>query len=164
MTETLILLSRHRGIWEGRYTHLDATTLTVVERQLFRIRVEVFPDGDPAYRQTSHYWWPEGREEELVYEGAMRDGALLIDTGRMWGAARAIAADTLYLEFGYSATPALRIAEMIQLSADGAHRARTWHWLRSGALERITLVREQRCSDDPAEWRTHQARPDLVFD
>ncbi len=164
ITATLALLARHRGIWEGHYNHLDAATLTLVEQQIFRIRVEVFTAGDPAFRQTSHYWWPDGHEQELTYEGSLRGEALHIDTGRMWGNARAIDADTLYLEFGYSDTPDQRIAEMIQLSADGMHRARTWHWLRSGKLERITLVREQRRSDDPAQWPALHQRPDLHFD
>jgi len=41
---------------------------------------------------------------------------------------------------------------MIQLSQDGAHRARTWHWFRDEALWRITLVRERRESLDPADF------------
>ena len=164
MTPTLSLLHRHRGIWEGRYTHLDARTLAVVEDQVFRIRVEVFEAGSPSYRQTSHYWWADGREQELVYDGIMQGDSLRIDTGRMWGECHAIAPDALYIEFGYSATPALRVAEMIQLSGDGRHRARTWHWLRSGQLERITLVREQRRSDDPAIWPLQHGRSPLPFD
>jgi len=41
-------------------------------------------------------------------------------------------------------TTGLSVAEMIQLSADGLHRARKWHWYRRGALEKVTLVRERR--------------------
>ncbi|MBK6596389.1 MAG: hypothetical protein IPG25_00090 [Proteobacteria bacterium] len=158
-SKTFRLLERHRGVWEGRYTHLDGRSYAVEEVQIFRIRVEVFADSDPTYRQTSHYWWADGREQELVYEGSLRGEQLVIDSERMWGECRAISADTLYMEYGYKATPALRIAEMIQLSEAGEQRARTWHWLRAGQLERITLVREYRVSDDPASWPLRQQRP-----
>ncbi len=127
--------------------------------RFFRILVELFAGGAPAYRQTSHYWWADGREQEVVYDGDLHGETLRIDTGRIAGECRAITSDTLYMEFGYTATPELRIAELIQLSKDGHHRARTWHWLRRGRLERITLVREQRTSLDPADWPTVHARP-----
>jgi hypothetical protein len=42
---------------------------------------------------------------------------------------------------------------MIQLSPDGKHRARTWHWFRDHQLWRITLVREHRVSKDVALFR-----------
>ena len=164
MGATLELLRRHVGIWEGRYTHLDARSLAVLERQIFRIRVEVPASGNVSYRQTSHYWWPDGREQQLVYEGSMQGDTLHINSDRMSGTCHAISTGALYLEFGYSATPELRIAEMIQLSVDGRCRARTWHWLRSGELERITLVREQRRSDDPAHWPAQHQRPALDYD
>ncbi|HNR23212.1 MAG TPA: hypothetical protein PKL49_09325, partial [Steroidobacteraceae bacterium] len=48
--------------------------------------------------------------------------------------------------------PGNQVTEMIQLSRDGIHRARTWHWLRDEQLWRITLVREQRTSRDLADW------------
>jgi hypothetical protein len=76
----------------------------------------VFDSGPVSYRQTSHYWWPDGR-----------------------------------------------VTEMIQLSSDGLHRARTWHWFRAQALDRITLVRERRASRDPADWPTVHTSPDLSF-
>lgn len=164
MNNTFALMSRHRGVWEGLYTHLDARSHAIVEQQIFRIRVELFAGDHQTYRQTSHYWWPDGREQELQYEGSMHGDALQIDTGRMWGHCRAISVDTLYMEFGYTATPDQRVAEMIQLSEDGVHRARTWHWLRGGALERITLVRESRRSHDPADWPRKHERPALSFD
>ncbi len=155
------LLARHAGIWEGRYSHLAAADRRVVETQLFRIRVETFDSPALAYRQTSHYWWPDGREAELVYEGAYDDAsdAVVIDTPRIHGTCRAIDANVLYLDFGYVATPDARIGEMIHLSADGLHRARTWHWYQREALDRVTLVRESRVSLDPQDWPTQQLRP-----
>jgi len=65
---------------------------------------------------------------------------------------RAIEPQTLYMRFAYATDPASQVAEMIQLSPDGQHRARTWHWLRDGQLWRITLVRERRTSRDVSDW------------
>jgi hypothetical protein len=134
----------------------------VLESQLFRIRVEVFDaTARPVYRQTSRYWWPDGREFELVYDADF-DGAgdrIVIDTDRMTGSCRAIDDDVLYIEFGFRATPRQRVGEMIQLSRDGRHRARTWHWYEDERLARLTLVRERRTSLDPADWPATHARP-----
>ncbi len=67
----------------------------------------------------------------------------MFNNGRIRGECWAIAPDTLYPWFGFAAMPESKVEEMIQLSADG-HRARTWHWFRHGALEKVTLVRERR--------------------
>jgi hypothetical protein len=139
----LPLLARHAGIWEGEYTHL-APDRRVQDQHLFRILVEI-PDAGPVhYRQSSHYWWPDGRSQQLAYEGSFRDGGVHIDTGRIHGTCRAIDGETLYISFGFHADPAGHVCEMIQLSPDGIHRARTWHWFRDHVLWRITLVREHR--------------------
>ena len=78
--------------------------------------------------------------------GASND-RIVFDDGRIRGECWAIASDTLYLWFGFAATPESNVTEMIQLSADGRHRARTWHWFRDGALEKVTLVRERRVAE-----------------
>lgn len=160
---TLELLRRHVGIWEGEYTHLSAADRRVLDVQVFRIRVEVFDLSPIAYRQTSHYWERDGRERELVYGGALEGARVAFDDGRIHGACWAVDEDALYMYFGYRSDPAVKICEMIQLSADGRHRSRSWHWLRDGALERITLVREHRTSLSPADWPAQHARPRLPF-
>jgi hypothetical protein len=161
MSATLALLRQHVGIWEGVYTHLAAADWRVVGTQRFRIRVEVFDTGPVAYRQTSRYWLPDGREDELVYEGSLRrdDGRVVFDNGRIRGECWAIEPQTLYLWFSYLEQPEARIAEMIQLSPDGQHRARTWHWFRADALQQLTLVRERRTSRDPRDWPAVHAPP-----
>jgi hypothetical protein len=75
VVEHIPLLAAHEGIWEGQYTHI-APDRTVQEQILFRILVEFPADGAAAYRQTSHYWWADGRTQELMYEGRYRDHAL----------------------------------------------------------------------------------------
>ena len=81
-----------------------------------------------------------------MYEGVLRatDDRVVFDNGRIHGECWAIEPDTLYLRFGFTAMPESNVTEMIQLSADGVRRARTWHWFRDSALEKVTLVRERR--------------------
>jgi hypothetical protein len=33
---------------------------------------------------------------------------------------------------------------MIQLSDDGQHRARTWHWFKDGVLMKRTIITERK--------------------
>jgi hypothetical protein len=149
--DTLALLAEHAGIWEGEYTHIDPADRSVQQRLKFRIRVECPAGGGVDYRQTSHYWFEDGTEQELVYEGRMHEGRLAIIDGRLSGAVWRIEDRTLYMRFGFEGGSD-EICEMIQLSRDGRHRARTWHWFRDEALWRITLVREQRVTRDPSQW------------
>ena len=149
--EFLPLLARHQGIWEGEYTHV-APDRSVQDGYLFRILVEIPDEGPAHYRQSSHYWWPDGRAQQLVYEGFYQDGRVHIDDGRIHGSCWSLDDETLYLTFGFHADPAGHVCEMIQLSPDGAHRARTWHWFRHDVLWRITLVREHRIPGDAGRF------------
>ena len=44
----------------------------------------------------------------------------------------------------FAAEPDVHVCEMIQLSADGRHRARTWHWFRAGKLYQIWPATDER--------------------
>ena len=145
------LLARHAGVWEGEYTHCSPDR-SIQEQLLFRILVEFPEDGPVCYRQSSHYWWPDGRTQQLMYEGQYRDGRVVFDTGRIHGACWQVDDATIYLRFGFNDDPAGYVCEMIQLSPDGAHRARTWHWFRDHRLWRVTLVRERRIGHDVARF------------
>jgi hypothetical protein len=151
------LLHRHGGWWEGEYVHLTPAR-EVEDRYLFRIHAEFPPDGVPAYRQTSHYWWPDGRETHLEYEAAYEDGRVVFDDGRIHGALWPVDDVTLYMRFGYHGNPESYICEMLQLSPDG-HRARTWHWFTAHRLSRITLVDERRAARPPDPWTRPPSRP-----
>ncbi len=140
------LLVRHEGIWVGTYRHV-APDLTVLDQHDFRIAVEFPEDGSCDYRQTSHYRWDDGRTDDIVFEASYRDKKLIWDYGRIKGELWAIDEATLYLWFTFTDQPDVRVYEMIQLSPDGRHRARTWHWLRQHALFQLTLVSERRESD-----------------
>jgi len=142
---TLPLLSRHAGVWRGVYTHM-APDRTILDRHDFRILVELPGEPACAYRQSSSYWWEDGRKQSLVFEAQYDAEADQVhwDNGRIAGHIYSLDAETLYLTFRFAATQA-RVCEMIQLSPCGKHRARTWHWLdQQGELEKITLVEEAR--------------------
>jgi len=156
---TLELMSRSHGIWEGHYTHIDPVDRHVQEEFDFLLRVECpAADGTP-YRQTSRYAWADGRVLELEYTGVPAGERVVFDNGRIRGECWKIDSDALYLSFRYHADPRGRIAEMIQISADGGHRARTWHWFRDQRLWRLTLVREARISVDTGAWVPLPAAP-----
>ena len=96
MNATLALLARHAGIWEGRYTHLDAHDHRVQEELVFRICVECPAMDGTDYRQTSRYWPKNGRAEELVYAGRARGDRVEFDTGRIRGECWKMDDDALY--------------------------------------------------------------------
>jgi hypothetical protein len=140
----LPLLVRHAGVWAGRYRFI-APDLTLLDTYAFRIRVS-FPD-DVTYRQDSDYRWDDGRTQSLSFDGRLNGDRVVFDHGRIAGAIWAVDDTTLYLRFGFAAQPDTQVFEMIQLSADGQSRARTWHWLRDGVLFQTTLVDEARVDD-----------------
>jgi hypothetical protein len=137
------LLARNAGAWEGIYRHV-APDLTLLDRHRFRIEVELPENESFHYRQTSHYWWDDGRSQNFVFEAKCRNARLEWDTGRIKGELAQLDDMTLYLRFGFRAQPEIEVFEMIQLSPDGRDRARSWHWLRAGKLYQLTLVEEQR--------------------
>lgn len=141
IAEVMPLLARHAGRWLGTYTHCGLRH-DVLDRHDFAIDVS-FPDPC-TYRQDSHYAWPDGRRQTLTFEGVLENEAIVFNNGRIAGRIWALDAETLYLTFRFSAEPVVHVCEMIQLSANGRDRARTWHWFRNGKLYQRTLVEERR--------------------
>lgn len=145
IAERLPLLAKHAGVWTGTYTFVTPK-LEVLDRYDFRIDVSFPQDGlgRRTYRQESDYFWPDGRTQSLVFEGVLEGEEIVFDNGRIAGRMRALDDRTLYLTFGFTAQPGVEVCEMLQLSADGLSRARTWHWFRDERLFQITLVDERR--------------------
>jgi hypothetical protein len=143
--ERLPLLARHEGVWVGTYTFVTPS-LEVLDRYDFRIRASFPEDGQGrrTYRQESDYRWSDGRTQSLAFEGALQDDAIVFDNGRIAGRMWALDERTLYLTFRYASEPEVEVCEMLQLSADGRSRARTWHWFRNERLFQLTLVDERR--------------------
>lgn len=145
--EHLPLLAHHAGAWEGEFAHF-APHRSLPEQLSFRILVEFPEDAVVHYRPMSRYWWPDGSRRELAYERRHRDGCVVFDDGRVRRSCRELDDRSRYLRFAFGDDPDGYVCEIIQLSPDGAHRARTWHWFRHDALWRTTLVREHRVGAD----------------
>ncbi len=141
------VLVRHEGWWQGTYRHMSPAG-ELEEQYSFVIHAEFPEAGDPDYRQTSHYTWEDGRTEDRVFEARYSEGRLRWDDGRIFGSLWEIDDQTIYLKFGYHSNPASYVCEMMQLSPDSQHRARTWHWFSDHRLSRVTLVEESRMVAD----------------
>ena len=105
-------------------------------------------DGPDAaaepYRQVNEYEWADGRTERHEFPGTYRDGRLWFDTARIHGYAYETDERLIVLRWVRKDLPEVTLTELIELSPDGQHRARTWHWYRNGELFRRTLIKEQR--------------------
>ena len=150
--EGLPLIALNEGRWDGTYRFVRPNG-ELVDEYDFRIRVSLSTDNARAYRQDSHYRWPDGRTAVLVFEAAYADRQLTWDNGRINGRLWEISPDTLYLSFGFNEQPELSCHEMVQTFAEGRQRGRTWLWYKGNVLDRYTLIDERRVEDDsPLEW------------
>ncbi len=133
---------RHEGRWVGTYTHIEPSG-GLIDRYEVRILAEFPDDGSCDFRLNTHNLWTDGRETRGVFEANWRDGRLWFD-GTLIGSMWEVDDFTTYLRFGYRNDASIDVCEMIQISEDGRHRARTWHWFRDQKLFRITLTEERR--------------------
>ena len=150
--EGLPLIALNEGRWDGTYRFMrpDGELLDAHE---FRIRVSLSRDNAQAYRQESHYRWADGRKMEVVFEAAYADSRLSWDNGRINGNLWEISTNPIYLTFGFNQQPGMVCHEMIQITADGQQRGRTWLWYQDGRLDKYTLIDERRVPDDaPLTW------------
>jgi hypothetical protein len=140
--EAMPNFARHVGRWVGTYTHItpDGATLDHYE---VRTLSELPDDGGCDMRLILHNLWPDGRETHVVHEARYRDGRLWF-AGDLVGSLWEVDDFTVYMRFGYRGDPSLTVCEMFQISDDGQHRARTWHWFKDQKLFKITLTRERR--------------------
>jgi hypothetical protein len=139
--EDMPVLARHEGQWAGSYIHVD-----VEGRELSRHDSFVtcaFPE-DGSYLQRNRYTHPDGRVEDILFPAIYADGRIHFDTERIAGSAWEVDGRTVFLTWSYKSDPGNYLCEMIQLSADGTQRARTWHWFDGDELVRRTLIKEQR--------------------
>lgn len=137
------VLYRHLGQWEGTYRFID-TKCQILDQYDFVIDCE-FPDqSDVAYRQTSQYFWPDGRQQELCFEAQYLSKQVVWNNGRIAGKMWELDDESIFLTFGFKGDPDVHVTEMIQISPCGQHRGRTWHWFRNHQLYQLTLVSERR--------------------
>jgi hypothetical protein len=137
------LLARHEGDWEGEYIHVDTDNVEI-DRHFSHLQCR-FPDTGPyAYHQINTYTWADGRTEELHFPATYKDGQIFWDTDRIVGRAWEIDARTVVLTWVRRDTPGTYLYEMIQLSENGDHRGRTWHWFENDTLVKRTCITERR--------------------
>lgn len=152
LRQSMPLLARHEGVWEGWYRYYDANGEKIDEhksRLLCRIR------DDRDYHQTNLYRWADGRKETREFPATVRADRLIFST-EIDGWAAAVDLDenarTMLLHWTRKNEPDLFLYEMIQISDDGLHRARVWHWFRNDRLFQRTLVDETRVTTDWEAW------------
>ena len=137
------LLAKHEGEWEGVYTEVDPDAKVIDRHRSYLICQ--FPESGPhAYYQINKYTWDDGRTEEHHFPATYKDGRIWWDTDRIVGSAWEADAKTVLLYWERKGMPEVSLYEMIQLSDDGQHRARTWHWFKNGVLLKRTLVQERK--------------------
>lgn len=161
LKDTMPLLTRHEGVWEGYYRYVDIHGNNVGEhksRLLCR-----FPSED-TYHQTNNYFWADGRSEVRDFPTRIENGRLIFFT-EITGWAAEVPLDeygrTVMLHWTRNDDPGLYLYEMIQLSDCGKYRSRVWQWFRNGQLDQRTLIDEQRVSDD---WAAYENSSDTFKD
>ncbi|MEN5229534.1 MULTISPECIES: DUF3598 domain-containing protein [Brevundimonas] len=135
------LLARHEGVWEGVYIHVD-TDNNVIDRHKSRLQCQ-FPSATEYY-QINTYTWDDGRTEEIHFPSTYRDGKIWWDNERIIGNCWEADPQTIMLRWERKDMPNAYLYEMIQLSADGNDRARTWHWFENDELIKRTCIKEKR--------------------
>lgn len=137
------VLARHEGEWEGVYIHVDAEGREV-DRHKSALQCRFPADGEYPYYQINTYTWDDGRTEVSHFPATYRNNRIWWDTERIEGSAWEIDERTVMLTWTRKDLPRHYLYEMIQISADGNDRGRTWHWFEDDVLVRRTCIKERR--------------------
>lgn len=144
--EIMPVLAKHEGEWAGTYIVTDPDG-KILDQHSSHLTCSFPADEPDTYYQMNRYTWPDGRVEEHKFP-AMFDPVrkeVSWDTPRIKGHAWEIDNQTVMLTWVYKGnTETDLLYEMIQISEDGKHRARTWHWFKNGELIKRTLIKEKR--------------------
>ncbi|HEX8757320.1 MAG TPA: hypothetical protein VF745_13360 [Steroidobacteraceae bacterium] len=150
--DSMPLLARHEGVWDGVYTYYDAAGKQI-DAHRSRLLCRMPEQGHP-YHQTNYYTWDDGRVEIRDFPATYADGRIWWDNELIKGWAAEVGLDaarrTIMLYWERQGDPGLYLYEMIQIADDGATRCRTWHWIRKGRLETRTAIEERLVTRD---WR-----------
>ncbi len=141
--EEMPVLARHEGEWLGTYTLVD-TSGKILDQHESHLSCQFPTDGPYPYYQVNRYTWADGKTEEHQFPGTYREKTLWFDSDRILGKAWEIDDSTVILWFSYKSDPGMYLYEMIQISPDNNHRARTWHWFKDHQIYQRTLIQEKR--------------------
>lgn len=137
------VVAKFIGEWRGVYTHVDAAG-QVLDRHDAHLKSVAPDDGPFIIHQVNTYTWADGRKEAIPFGGVAREGRIHFDNERIVGELWETDAQTLLLRWVYKGDPDTYLYELLQVSHDGNHRARTWHWMRGDRLVKRTLIVEDR--------------------
>ncbi len=152
--EDMPLLARHEGVWDGTYKYYNAAG-TLVDEHKSRLFCRFSEDTKYPYHQTNYYTWADGRQDIRDFPAEYRDKRVWWNNDLIIGSAWEVSEDhenrAMMLYWQRTGDPSLYLYEMIQISADGQNRCRTWHWIRNGILETRTAIEETFVTKD---WRS----------
>lgn len=140
------ILADHVGEWRGRYVHIDPDG-RVLDEHASHLACWVPEDGSHDVVQVNTYTWDDGREEQFRFGGTVDDGVCYFRTERIVGEMSQVDDHVIVLTWHYTHDPENYLYELIQLSRDGQHKCRTWHWMENDRLVRRTIISEERVSD-----------------
>jgi len=153
LKETMPVLARHEGVWDGYYRYYDAAGNKIDEhksRLLCR-----FPSED-SYHQTNHYFWEDGKTDGRDFPTKIEGNKMVFYTD-IDGWAADVPLDefnrTCMLNWTRRGEEDLYLYEMIQISDCGKYRARVWQWFKDGRLFQRTLIDEEFVSRD---WQAYE--------
>jgi hypothetical protein len=154
LREAMPLLASNEGVWEGWYRYYDAATGQLTDQHKSRLFCRMVDDGRNGYHQTNYYFWDDGRTEVRDFPAWYENGRIWWDNDLITGWAAAMKPDdydrSTCLNWTRRGEPGLYLYEMIQVSADRKHRARTWQWFRDDKCFQRTLIDEVFVT---ADWR-----------
>ncbi|TDC98267.1 DUF3598 family protein [Actinomadura sp. 7K507] len=135
--------SKHLGEWRGEYIHVDAEG-TIIDRHASHLRCWVPEDGSYDIRQVNTYTWADGTVQSLEFGGRMRGDVCHFDNERIIGEMSQVDEQSIVLTWSYKTDPDNYLYELIQLSRDGRHKCRTWHWMDGDRLYKRTIISESK--------------------
>ncbi|MBX7219287.1 MAG: DUF3598 family protein [Blastocatellia bacterium] len=137
--ETMPVLAKHLGVWEGTYSYFDMDG-NLLDRH--KSRLEIGIDGN-AWVQRNIYTWDDGRQEIKEFPGQLEPGFLSYDNEKFWGIARESGDRTIILTFKYKDKPDWWLNEIITLVTD-TYRGRTWQYFQNDVFVKLCVIAEHK--------------------
>lgn len=145
---SLRLFPKHLGVWEGTYTRI-APDGTLIDR--FNSRLTIRMEGERGYHQVNEYTWADGHYECHDFGVSQFDEnwQLQFDNPRIKGHAWETQ-NSVNLIWSYKDRPGSMLYEMIDLIGEKEEvRIRTWKWSYHDQFEGLTMIHENKVSNDP---------------
>ena len=153
LKNSMPVLARHEGVWDGYYRYYDSQGKKVDEHKS-RLLCRLIDNKD--YHQTNLYRWKDGKKDFRDFPAEIINNRLIFNTD-IDGWCAEVDLDeykrTMFLYWKRKNESDTYLYEMIQMSDDGLTRARTWQWFKHDRLFQRTLIDESRVSLD---WSAYE--------